>query len=807
MRSFQVLVTVALMFCAASTQAQNNGRIEGTVTQNSGKSIGGVTVVLSELGLVEVTRSGGQFAFSGIPVGSYNLTYSLGEDTTSKSVDVTAGDTTSADLSVDWDVTFADTITVFSASRRRERLVDAPAAVTVITEEQIDREAAHGQLPKLLEHTPGAETTQSGLYDFNFNSRGFNSSLNRRVLALVDGRDPSNIFLGAQEWSSLTIPLDSLASVELIRGPGAALYGADAFNGVINMTTRQPRDSQGGHLRLSGGELATARLDLTYSAALGNEWFGRFVGGYAESDDFGQARQDLNGNGTLDVPSEAEYPGLNIEAAPLARDTNEAKWASVRFDKYSTGGGKSLSFEAGYSDFEAGGLTVTGIGRVQTTKSERPYVRFNFNSKHWNFLAYRNERDAPNTISMGTGVPLFLDSDKSLAEIQANVDFAAGRGRLIGGATYSEENFDSTNTQGNQTLVFEKVTEDFQGVFGQIEYSFSDKVKGVVSARWDDASTHDSQVSPRAAMVFSATPNHTLRAHYGEAFQSPNYPELYLHVPVAAPLRAFAGLESLFCTPFGAQCGLGAIPVEALGNPDLEIEEVKSFEVGYSGVLGHKAFLTIDYYNSQLENFITDLISAFNPQLGLLNPAFAPYSAPATIPEPFRSLLESTLRGLVPTLTNNPINGLALLKAVTYTNFGDVDTQGVELGLNVRVNPAWTLDFTYNWFDFDVKNQLAADPLQPNSPENQYGFGVSYQADAFDISTKFRHVDGFDWAAGVFSGPIPAYDLVDLTAAYQINEQVEVGVNVSNLFDENHYQIFGGDLLERRALAQVSFHW
>ncbi|MCP3956541.1 MAG: TonB-dependent receptor [bacterium] len=799
-----VWLTAFLLLCAVPALAQD-GQIEGSVIRDDGAGVGGVTVVINELGKVEITGGSGAFAFRGVPAGSYTLSYSLGDNADSGEVEVGAGETATVEKTVDWDVSFADTITVFSASRRRERIAEAPAAVTVITEEQIERESTHGQLPKLLEFTPGAEVTQSGVYDFNFNSRGFNSSLNRRIKVLLDGRDPSVTFLSNQEWSSLTVPLDELASVELVRGPGAALYGADAYNGVINMTTKSPADSTGGSVRLTGGDLSTLRGDLSASGALGGNWYGRLNAGYLESDDYARTRLDLNGNGVLDVPAEAEYPGLNVERAPLAQDQNEGTWGNVRVDR--DFGGSTLSLETGYSEFEAGGAVVTGIGRTQFSTSERTHFRFNFNTQHWNVLGYHNERENP-VLSLGTGAPLFLDSDNDHIEVQGNVGFGGGKGRFIGGASYSEETFDSTLPAfGVQSLVFSKVEEDFQGVYGQLEYAFTDKVKGVVSARYDESSLWDSEFSPRAALVFSPNPNHNFRVSYSEAFQSPNYSEYFLNVIVAPPVTALAGFEFALCAPFGVQCGLAAVPVKALGNPDLTVEQVETIEVGYTGVLGRKAYLTVDYYDSTLENFLTDLISPFNPTLGFINPAFGPYAAPAGIPEPFRSILEAGVRGAVPTMTNDPLTGLALISGATYTNFGDVDTQGIELGLNVYLTDDLKLDVIYNWFDFDVKEQLAADPLLANAPENQYGFSLSYIADKYDVSGKYRHVDGFEWAAGVFRGPVPSYDLVDLTGSYRINDRVAVGINISNLFDKNHYQLFGGDLLERRALGHIQFSW
>ena len=99
-----------------------------------------------------------------------------------------------------------------------------------------------GQAPVALQSVPGVDVVQSGVNDFNVNARGFNSSLNRRVLVLQDGRDLAIAFLGSQEWNGLTQPLEDLGKVEMVRGPGSALYGANAFSGVVNITTPTARE-------------------------------------------------------------------------------------------------------------------------------------------------------------------------------------------------------------------------------------------------------------------------------------------------------------------------------------------------------------------------------------------------------------------------------------------------------------------------------------------------------------------------------------------------------------------------------------
>ena len=94
-------------------------------------------------------------------------------------------------MSLDWPLTFVETISVSSASRHLEPLAEAPAAITTLDAAEIARQSASGQLPLLLAGAPGVQVVQSGLYDFNINARGFNDMTNRRVRTEIDGRDSS----------------------------------------------------------------------------------------------------------------------------------------------------------------------------------------------------------------------------------------------------------------------------------------------------------------------------------------------------------------------------------------------------------------------------------------------------------------------------------------------------------------------------------------------------------------------------------------------------------------------------------------
>ena len=149
---------------------------------------------------------------------------------------------------------------------------------------------------------------------------------------------------------------------------------------------------------------------------------------------------------------------------------------------------------------------------------------------------------------------------------------------------------------------------------------------------------------------------------------------------------------------------------------------------------------------------------------------------------------------------------------LSYTNAGTVDTEGIDFGVNVYVTNAWNVAFNYSWFDFEVQDfgrllGPAQAQLLPNSPETSASASVGFNGERFDASVSGRWVDDFRWAAGVFVGDVPSYTTMDLTAGFDVTDSVRLGLSVTNLTDEEHWQSFGGDVLGRRALGSVAFSW
>ena len=663
------------------------------------------------------------------------------------------------------------------------------------------KKLSSGQLPKLLEFTPGAEVTQSGLYDYNFNTRGFNSSLNRRVATLVDGRDPAVPFLGSQEWAAISFPLDDISTLEVLRGPSAALYGANASSGVLNITTKPPRYSQGGFLRFTGGELDTYNTDFRWAGSLGGDWYAKAVGGSRNTGDFAVSR-----NGQAEYSRPCAPPAITTdclpqERVPLAREDNDdIYFFGARIDKY-FGDDMVLTAEGGYADI-AGPLFQTGIGRVQVVEAQRPWFRASFSGERFNILTYYNGRKADRQLALSPGSNLVLDESNFVVEGQTNWNFGDSV-RIIVGASAGVENIDSFDEDLNrQTLIFEPVDSDSQAIFGQFEWHILDSLKFVLAARGDFSSLHEEQFSPKGALVYSVNRDNVLRFTYNRAFQVANYSEFFLQADAAAPVDLTA--LNAFCAPFGVDCGFGITRALALGNLDLEVEKIKSWEIGYSGILKNKVFLTVDYYNAVSDNFITDLLPQLGTTLGRINPNFGPWEGPAGLPD----AVEAAIRAQVPLLSNN-LDGSNILAAASYTNFGKVDTQGIDIAFNYYFQDDWTASFSYSWFDFEIRDsQPGLDRiLLPNSPENKFTVGLGYRQPRWDAGFTLRWVDEFRWGVGPFQGDVESYTTVDVVGNYLITDHWKVGVYVANLFDSEHWEAFGGDLLGRRALGSVSYGW
>jgi iron complex outermembrane receptor protein len=151
-------------------------------------------------------------------------------------------------------------VEITSVSRRPERLDQAPAAIFVITAEDIRRSGAT-TLPEALRLAPNLEVARVNGYDYAVSARGFNSAeAANKLLVLVDGRSVYSPLASTVFWENVDVPLDNVARIEVVSGPGGTLYGANAVNGVINIITKNAADTQNGYVHATAGTLQDQAL-------------------------------------------------------------------------------------------------------------------------------------------------------------------------------------------------------------------------------------------------------------------------------------------------------------------------------------------------------------------------------------------------------------------------------------------------------------------------------------------------------------------------------------------------------------------
>ena len=790
---------VAFVFLSLCSDvlAQTNGRLEGRLTRRDGSFVAGAMVAVAGGHISTLTDADGLFLLEPVPTGPFAVTFSLGDRRETVDDVRLIQYRARLDHVVDWPLTHVESLTVEAASRVTERLLEAPASVDVVSVEAIARGSGHGQVPKLLAPVPGVEVVQSGIFDFNVNVRGLNSSLNRRVLTLVDGRDPASVLIGAQEWAAVSLPVYEIARIEVVRGPAAALYGANAFNGVVDITTRRPRDAPGGQVELTFGELGTVRGSVRQAGTFGTSTFYRMHATLGRSDDFYRARTTVT-----------EYPGLPLEVRAPEDDRTQFVSAGGRVDRGIDG--KVVTIEGGWAHTE-GNVLLTGAGRLQNSGAHRPWLRSRLQAPSWQVSGYADARDG-RMLSLTAGTMVFDDSIKASLDGSRRFDYGAGSGHVMVGGTYRYQRADTRDKNGLPTLLRDVEHVHEGSAFAQLDHPLAaDRLKMVLATRVDTSTLHRAELSPKAALVYTPRIDHSVRVSFGHAFQTGSLVNYFTHTAAAPPISMAAIENALRPILGGVSLGLTQVPVLAVGNEDLKVERVDSFEVGYSGVINGRVVAGVNYYRNYIDNLITPLIPQVGTEFGRVNPAFQAYVPPAALSPVQATTVLGALRGALPptvfALMSNDRDGAPIAVAASYTNLPSSVLQGIELSARLTWAHGFSSEAGFTALELTPKQELRDPLVTANAPPRKAVASLMYDRAKLSAALRYAWSDAFIWNGGVFRGSVPAASLVDVEARYRITPRVALQVSVANLFDHEHYEIFGGDLLRRRALAGIVHRW
>jgi len=667
---------------------------------------------------------------------------------------------------------------VVSASRAEEKLINAPATMSVIGAETL-QSAPTQNFAEVLRAVPGMNVTQVSARDINVTTRGATGTLATGQLALLDGRSLYQDFFGFVMWDFLPVNLSEIKQVEVIRGPASAVWGANAVNGVVNVITKSPREMQGtsavvgvgGFDRDAGSTAGEGAGTLFYisgthaQAVNDRVAFKISAGGYT---------QDPYARPTGAIPCDRpdvctvtrrNYPGFSNQGS-----------TQPKFDgrvDYDLPNGNKWSFAGGVAGTD--GIMHTGIGPFDINSgSVMGYAKVNFTKKAFRAGFFTNilNGDAANLLSVDpAGKLINFDFKTQTYDFEASNVTAVKQHVFTYGGNLRFNGFDLSIAPNADNR-----TEG--GGYIQDEIFLHNNFRIVAGARVDRFDyLNDFVFSPRVAAIIKPHDNHTFRVSYNRAYRAPSVINNHLDINIAEPLPLGA------LNPAFAPLGTYLIPIHAIGNTDLTESSTDAYEVGYSGVTPNgRAIISAAFYVNKVKDdiFFTELTAqrwtATNPPPGWPLP-------PAII-------------GLVP--------GGSFPAAYNYQNFGHTTQKGFELGINGIINRNFGMFANYS-YQADPTADFALSEL--NLPaNNRFNVGFNFNKDRYIGDLNVSYSDSAFWQDVLddrYHGTTDAYTL--LNGGFGVKwakNKVTTSIKGTNLTNQEIQQHVFGDIIKRSLIGE-----
>jgi iron complex outermembrane receptor protein len=652
---------------AVPVQAQD-GVLAGMVTDSlTGDPIAGVEIEIvrgfgSTVGSA-VSGADGSYRLR-VPAGRYSVVVSSFGYVTRRFDEIEiAAETTSPLAVVLQPQALALNPLVISASRSLEKTLDAPAVVYLVQEEEIGERVA----PTPFDHVrnlPGVDASQASLQQSYVVTRGFNNVFTGSLLVLTDGRYAQ--LPSARLNANYMIPANDLdvERIEMTLGPGSALYGPNATDGVMHIVTKPPIDYPGTSVSVAGGERSLFH-GMFRSAVAGEKVGFKVSGEYFRGNDWE----------SLDSVEEAAREADPDNPLIGARDFTAARWsAEARFDARPDER-TEVVVTAGHNMTDRQ-LELTGVGRGQQIDYRFSFVQGRFQRDRFSVDLFGNFTHSGDSRLLRTG-EVALDMSRLFAgRLQHGIVLGSRLSLLYGLDVQRTE----ARTNGTINGRFEDDdTVDELGLYVHSETELTDQLELVAAARVDFHNRlSDPVFSPRVALSFTPGEGHRLRASFNRAFITPTGINLFLDlraalipiipgfitydvravgvpesgytfgecaggfnnlcmrspiVPGVSPADATLAwdalvgaiapdLATLLPNPgnlvgtvlrrldLGAEPGESPFPLDPEGPTDITglVPTISNtFEIGYKGLLGGRLFVTPSVYFTHLEDFVRQL--------------------------------------------------------------------------------------------------------------------------------------------------------------------------------------------------------
>lgn len=782
-----MLVALAAMMAALpSIGAAQGGRVTGTVTGANSRPIADAKVVIVNTSYRATTDANGAFTINGVPSGRYELRVArIGEQPRTILIDVGSGETL-ANVQLTRAAVDLGGITV-SASRRAEKVTEAPATVTVINTEMLDATVGN-TFASALKEAKGIDFIQVGMTAVAINARGFNSAFNNRFLMVEDGRIavlPEN---GLPVGAFTPTPKVDLAGMEVLVGPGSALYGPDASNGVLSLTTKDPRQYPGGTLEVSGGSRSYRDIQGRFAGMFSDQIGFKVAGEYQAAKDW-ENYLSYNVGGSIVPSGTAGAVREDALKAPISWDAG-VKRGTAALVYYA--GANRLEVNGGASITDAVGQT--NVGRNQLDGWKYNVLQARLTSPRWFLNVYRTQSQSGNSYALNryagaqltaANASLSADSLRMLSDWPSNGRMYAAEAQgnytvmpllntsFVFGAQYRRDQVSSDRQWLTDRITGEDIKNDQKGIYAQSTTPVMPWLDVVLAGRLDYPENYDRQFSPKAGVVVKPLPDQAFRVTFNRAYKSPTILQTDFFIP------DWTSIIAIFGNTTGFQRVNAAGTVLATFDP-MKPETNKTWEFGYKGVLVDRLFVDGTYFRSDYKNFMSPLTIVGNP-FGTPAAGGPTFAKPLVNPG---GNIPVNAAGLIVNQAAVPLTPIML----TYYNLGDAKVSGVDLGLSALVTKQIELRTTASTVKINEVTVPAGGSLEAvslNSPTTKWTVGAT--AHDFGPVTgglTWRNVNGYYFRSGTNTGVIPTFGTLDASLSVKIPtmQNALVNLSVGNLF-------------------------
>ena len=523
----RMLAVLGFVAAAGAADAQS-GTVAGRVTQSDGgAAIADAQVqILTGTTAVGSIRTGadGSYRIGNIPAGTYAVVARAGGFVFKRveNVVVAAGGTATVNIAMDAVVSKLDAVvTTTTRGAEPEKILDSPNSISLVTSERIaERPAA--TITDHLKGQPGLSISNGGIVQANIVSRGFNNAFSTSMLMLQDYRFAGVPSLRVNVPFLFTGTGEDIDRIEVLQGPASALYGPNSGSGVLHVITKSPFQSQGTTLTLDGGERSMFRLAGRHAGVINDQFAFKVSGEYFRANDF--EYNDPNEPATWSA-TDARIPASR-QGQAVRRDFDLERYSGeARLDwkpNEDTEAITTLGYTMAGSALEV--TTTFGAAQVQNWS----YTNFQQRFRHKQFFAqvFYNQSNSGNadanddagTFYLRSGIPVVDQSSVLVAQMQQG--YTLGNTKLTGGIDYIATTPETKGTIMGRNENDDNIVET--GAYLQFTTPLTPKLDLMGAVRGDmNSRIEGSQFSPRAALLYKATPTQNFRFTFNRAFNSP----------------------------------------------------------------------------------------------------------------------------------------------------------------------------------------------------------------------------------------------------------------------------------------------